>query len=124
MDSHGPEQYVVKKVNFQQPMPLWQIVYQVLKDAVIAGVYPLGERINENSLAELLSISRTPIRTAVNHLINEGLLEHISGYGTIVKNVNENKIREIFKIRTALDLVLYDGVLSHITLGGDCTPLI
>lgn len=107
MTHYSYEQKLLKKMDFQQRRPLSEILYIGFKEAILDGTLPLGERINENSVAEQLSISRTPIRKAITLLVDEGLLEYLPNYGTVVKNINEHNIREIFKIRTALELLLY-----------------
>lgn len=106
---------LINKINFKQHKPLSDIVYDALKDAILDGTIPLGERINENYLAELLSISRTPIRKAVKKLTEEGLTESIPQYGTIIKYVSTDKIDEIYKIRLALELILHQQVLKNIS---------
>ncbi|OFI49286.1 hypothetical protein BG261_01520 [Floricoccus tropicus] len=106
---------LINKINFKQHKPLSDIVYDALKDAILDGTIPLGERINENYLAELLSISRTPIRKAVKKLTEEGLTESIPQYGTVIKYVSTDKIDEIYKIRLALELVLHQEVLKKIS---------
>lgn len=105
---------LINKINFKHHKPLSDIVYDALKDAILDGTIPLGERINENYLAELLSISRTPIRKAVKKLTEEGLTESIPQYGTEIKYVSTDKIDEIYKIRLALELVLHQEVLKNI----------
>lgn len=114
-NSYVYEQNLLKRIDFQQHRPLSQIMYDALKSAILDGSFPLGERINENSLSEQLSISRTPIRKALDLLIKDGLLEYIPNYGTVVINVNSQKITEIFKIRSALELVLYEEVMDKIS---------
>ena len=50
-----------------------------LREMLLAGELPAGERIAEVSIAERLGISRTPIREALMRLEQEGLLESIAG---------------------------------------------
>lgn len=109
------EKKLLDRIDFQQHRPLSEIIYQALKAAILEGSFPLGERINENGLADQLTISRTPVRKAVNRLVKEGLLEYVPNYGAVVVNVSTSKIIEIFKIRQALEKVLYNEVLENIT---------
>ncbi|MHC5249388.1 GntR family transcriptional regulator [Enterococcus sp. LJL120] len=110
MNKYGYEEKLLEKIDFTQRKPLAEVVYLGLKEAILDGTFPLGERINENSLAVQLSISRTPIRKALNRLIEEDLVDHVYDYGTFVKSVNLDKIREIYKIRKSLEVLLYDEV--------------
>lgn len=109
------EKKLLDRIDFQQHRPLSEIIYQALKAAILEGSFPLGERINENGLADQLTISRTPVRKAIDELVKEGLLEYIPNYGAVVVNVSTNKIIEIFKIRQALEKVLYNEVSKKIT---------
>jgi DNA-binding GntR family transcriptional regulator len=49
--------------------------YTHLKSAITAGELPPGERLYETTLAKRLKMSRTPVREALQRLINEGLAE-------------------------------------------------
>lgn len=110
MSSYLNEQKLIKRFDFTQRKPLTEIIYLGLKEVILDGTLPLGERINENSLAVELSCSRTPIRKAVNCLVADGLVGHISGYGAYVKSVNVQRIKEIYQIRKLLEGLLYEEV--------------
>ncbi|WP_234878776.1 GntR family transcriptional regulator [Mycolicibacterium smegmatis] len=51
-------------------------VLAVLRDAIIAGKFAPGERLNEKDLAEQLGTSRGPIRDSLAALAHEGLVIH------------------------------------------------
>lgn len=82
---------------------LSQLVFEGLRQAIIKGQLPIGERINEKLYAEVLNISRTPIREALARLEEENLVEHRPQVGTIVKQLTARDINEIYQIRKALD---------------------
>lgn len=109
------EQKLLQKLDFQQHKSLSDVVYDALKEAILDGTFPLGERINENSLSEQISVSRTPIRRALKRLINDGLVEYVQNYGTVVNSVNTSKIKEIFKIRASLEVILHEEVMRNIS---------
>lgn len=110
------EEKLLEVIDFTQRMPLADIVYLGLKEVILDGTYPLGERINENSLSTQLSISRTPIRKALDRLTEEGLVDHVHTYGTFVKSVNVDKIKELYKIRKSLEILLYEEVAKNATV--------
>lgn len=78
-------------------------VYEAFRKTIILGDIPAGERINELEFAELLNISRTPIRYALDKLAQEQLVNHVPGVGMIVKGINIKDAYEIYDIRLALD---------------------
>ena len=54
------------KIN--EYLPLRDIVFQTLRNAIITGELQPGERLMETQLAEKLGVSRTPIREAIRKL--------------------------------------------------------
>ena len=115
MSSFDYEKNLLEKIDFNQYKPLSEIIYLGLKELILDGSFPLGERINEHRMAEILSISRTPIRKAIKKLTHEGLTQCINKYGTVVSYVSPEKIDEIYKIRLSLELILYQEILQKIS---------
>jgi DNA-binding GntR family transcriptional regulator len=54
--------------------PLYETVYEALRDRIADGTLRPGEPLSEVQLADMLSVSRTPVRDAVRRLIAEKLL--------------------------------------------------
>ena len=52
-----------------------------LREMILAGELPAGARIAELTLVDKLGVSRTPIRTALMKLEQEGLLESLANGG-------------------------------------------
>jgi len=102
------EDYISKVIKFadlSQNKPLNEIVFEGLRDAIIKGIIPVGERINETVYSERMNISRTPIREALRRIQEEGLVEYIPHYGVVVKKITIADAEEIFQIRKALDVL-------------------
>jgi DNA-binding GntR family transcriptional regulator len=55
--------------------PLAAEAYETLKAAISSGELQPRERLNETVLAKRLKMSRTPVREAIQRLLNEGLAE-------------------------------------------------
>lgn len=70
-----------------------------LRDMIAEGAIPAGERLTETQLAEMLGMSRTPIRAAVQHLREEGLLEARPGGGYVVHAFGPREIGEAIELR-------------------------
>ncbi len=88
-------------------------VYDVLKEMIISGEISSGERIIETEYSEKFNISRTPIREAIRMLELEGLVINNSTGGVIVKEVTEEDILEIYKIRIALEGVVLEEAIKN-----------
>ena len=80
-----------------------ELAYQSLKQGVLAGEFPPGQRLGEVRLAAELGVSRTPVREALTRLHSEGLVERLvdGGYGPVL--VDLHLIRELYEIRFALE---------------------
>ena len=78
--------------------------YADLKRRLLAGEFPLNQRLAEERLANLLGASRTPIREALLRLHAEGLVQRRDegGYGPIVPDVEV--MHELYEVRGALEV--------------------
>lgn len=106
---------LVALIDLSQNKPLNQSVYEGLRTAIIKGVIPVGERINEKEYSLRLNISRTPIREALRRIEEEGLVEYIPRYGTVVKKVTKADVEEIFKIRVVLEILATTNAMRVMT---------
>ncbi|MEG0775148.1 GntR family transcriptional regulator [Clostridium sp.] len=105
----------VKNTNFHQNKPIREIVYESLKNTIISGKIPVGERIVEKEYAERLNISRTPIREALRALEVEELVEYKPRLGVVVKRITMDDVFEIYKIRQHLEVLAAISAMDNIT---------
>lgn len=96
-------QTVHQHLDLSPGKSIGKAVYQALRQTILMGEIPDGERINEKSLAKELNVSRTPIRKAMDRLDRDNLVERKSGVGIIARGVSRKDAREIFDIRRELD---------------------
>jgi DNA-binding GntR family transcriptional regulator len=64
-----------------------EVAYESIKNAILRGILPPGERLVEERLGEALQLSRTPVREALSILEHEGLIASIPYKGLFVKPV-------------------------------------
>ena len=62
------------KLNISEYLPLRDVVFKTLREAILKGDLAPGERLMEIKLANQLGVSRTPIREAIRKLELEGLV--------------------------------------------------
>ena len=79
------------------------LAYQKLRDALRSGVLKPGDRIIEASIADQLSISRTPVRDAIRRLESEGLLDYEPRAGLIVTKLDRRAVGELYEMREVLE---------------------
>jgi DNA-binding GntR family transcriptional regulator len=84
---------------------LTDLVYQTLKERIIAQEIVVGSRLRDEELATQLGVSRTPVREALMHLAREGLVEVIPRSGTRVRTFTEQDIEDIFDVRVSLEVL-------------------
>ncbi|GED56534.1 GntR family transcriptional regulator [Brevibacillus formosus] len=77
-------------------------VYQGLKKAIIMLELKPGQRVNDNELAALFGVSRTPVREALKRLEDEGLIESVPGSLTRVTPLLEKEAKHAFPVVAAL----------------------
>ena len=74
-------------------------LYQNFLERILFFEFEPGELLNEKSLAEEFNVSRTPVREALNRLQWEGLVRIIPRSGSIVTDIDFQKILHVFQIR-------------------------
>ena len=87
----------------QERKSLGQHVFDNLKQAIIRGNIAPGEWLVESHIAQMLGISRTPVREAIHKLERERLIEHQPRGGFTVLGLNREDIEETFGIRGVLE---------------------
>jgi DNA-binding GntR family transcriptional regulator len=75
----------------------------VLRELVLTGEIPPGQRVNEVELAQRMRISRGPLREAIRHLISEGLLVYVPHRGAHVPQADVPQLYALFELRAALE---------------------
>lgn len=89
--------------NVNEYLPLRDVVFNTLRQAIITGEFAPGERLMEISLANRLGVSRTPVREAIRKLELEGLVIMIPRKGAQVARITEKNLRDVIEIRTVLE---------------------
>jgi len=77
-------------------------VYDVLIERIRSGKLEPGTRMREEDVANLLGVSRTPVREALGRLQARGLIEYASGGLTIVK-LSRPQAMELYAMRANLE---------------------
>lgn len=91
--------------KLQRFTPLYQQAYQLLRQQILQGEYAPGEALQESRIAEVLSVSRTPVREALRQLEREGLVV-TDGYERMVANPTEEEFVDLYTCRAALEDVV------------------
>ena len=103
------------KVTMNEYLPLRDVVFNTLRQAILKGELEPGERLMEIQLAERLGVSRTPIREAIRKLELEGLVLMIPRKGAEVANISETSLREVLEVRRSLEELAIELACQRIT---------
>lgn len=90
-------------VRFNEYMPLRDLVYTTLRQAILKGELEPGERLMEIQLAEKMGVSRTPIREAIRRLEKESLVIMVPRKGAEVAGISEKILKDVLEIRMTLE---------------------
>lgn len=83
------------------------LVEQIRK-SIITGELQPGEKINIKELTVKYGVSETPLRTALNRLVAENLIENYPRQGMRVRPINIETCRETFELRRMMELYYAD----------------
>lgn len=78
-------------------------VQEVLSDAILSSKLKPGERLNESQLARDLKVSRAPIREALQHLQQQGLVINTPRRGMSVVLLEDEDIQKINSVRLIIE---------------------
>lgn len=77
--------------------------YEYIKARIVSGDWSGGTFLTEKFLSELLHMSKTPIRSALDRLEMNGLVKLSPKQGVIVQEVSLKKVLEIYELRLSLE---------------------
>jgi DNA-binding GntR family transcriptional regulator len=103
------------KVNMNEYLPLRDVVFNTLRQAILKGELAPGERLMEIQLAERLGVSRTPIREAIRKLELEGLVLMIPRKGAEVAKISEKSLRDVLEVRRSLEELAIELACQRMT---------
>lgn len=116
MDSNKPRQPGAEGAMYGRSDVLWRVVtpteragdslvarvYEMLWKQIVEGERRPGERLIDGELAEMLGVSRTPVRQALYQLQQAGLVAgHARGFYVAIDGPDE--LRELFDLRAILE---------------------
>ena len=108
------------QLDMDSYLPLRDVVFNTLRNAILRGDLKPGERLMEMHLANKLGVSRTPIREAIRMLEQEGLAVTIPRKGAQVAKMTEKDLQDVLEIRDALD----ELAVSIATRSGDVRKIV
>jgi DNA-binding GntR family transcriptional regulator len=93
----------LSSARIRSPESLSERAYQLIRDKILRGQYPLGAALSRRHLAKELRMSFLPISEALQHLELDGLVESKPRVGTRVRVPTREDIIERYGLREALE---------------------
>ena len=82
---------------------LVELTLRRLRHEILSGALAPGERLVEEHLTQRFGISRAPLREALRHLAEQGLIEHLPRRGVRVAELSAADADELFALRNVLE---------------------
>ena len=103
------------KMNVDEYLPLRDVVFNTLRQAILTGDFLPGERLMEITLAKRLGVSRTPVREAIRKLELEGLVDMIPRKGAAVARITVSDLKDVLEVRCHLEAFAASIACDRIT---------
>jgi DNA-binding GntR family transcriptional regulator len=79
------------------------LVFNNLRETIISGYFRPGENLSEREIADLLGVSRTPVREAFQKLEKEGLVVYTPKKGVTVPSFSTQQLKHIYDVREQME---------------------
>lgn len=88
----------------------------MLRTAILDGVFAPGQKLSERELCESLDVSRSCLREALQHLQAEGLITNVAHKGPEVTSISAPEVRDIYEVRASLESLAGRGFALHASM--------
>ena len=90
-----------------------QEIYQTIRTRILFLEYEPGQILNEQQLAKEFKVSRTPLREVLSRLEWEHLVRILPRTGTMIAEIELNKIMNVFQIRLGIEEMVGELAAEH-----------
>jgi DNA-binding GntR family transcriptional regulator len=87
----------------ERPPSLSARVFDWVNAQIVEGTLSPGQWVSENEVADILGVSRSPVREAFAQLVREGLLEARRRRGTVVSELSADDASDLYELRQLID---------------------
>lgn len=88
--------------------------YNAIKQKILSNQFKPNEYLEEKMLCEMLGVSRTPIREAINLLARENLVQVIQNKGVFVTEISIQSVRQLFEARIMLEPMILEKSMPNL----------
>jgi len=102
-------------LKLEPPGTLQNQSYERIKALLISGQLQFDEVYSANHFAEILGVSRTPVREALLQLSAEGFLVSLRGRGFKIKEFSEKEIQDFFEARKMIEAYVIEQLVDEVS---------
>ena len=106
---------MVNDLELKRKKPLVLEVRDELERMILGGEVPAGERLNEQTLAALMGVSRAPVREAARSLEKDGLVTTVANKGVYVRKLTLDDALELYELRA----MVFGYLCARVAATGD-----
>jgi len=101
--------------RLRRPHGLKEQAYDQVRSLILRGKLALDTVYSAAQFADMLGVSRTPVREALLQLVTEGYLSVIKQEGYTLRRFTEKEIRELFETRRLIETYVAEQVTGKLT---------
>ncbi len=105
---------MVNVERIERPEKLQALAYEKIRGLLVGGELKQDVIYSANQFAEMLGVSRTPVREALLQLSAEGLLSAVQGRGFRIREFSKKEIRDFFETRLMIETYIIRAVAEGI----------
>jgi DNA-binding GntR family transcriptional regulator len=98
-----------------RPGSLKDAAYRTIKDQIVNGRLEHDRIYSAQQYAEMLGVSRTPVREALLQLAGEGFLVFLDARGFKIRQFSEREIRDVFETRQMIEAFVVKQLIPVVT---------
>jgi len=103
------------EVKMNEYLPLRDVVFNTLRQAILKGELAPGERLMEIQLAQKLGVSRTPIREAIRKSASPTPPRAVARRGAEVARISEKSLKDVLEVRRSLEELAIELACQRMT---------
>ena len=85
-----------------------------IRDAILKGIFRPGQRLQQDAIAEILGVSRMPVRASLRQLESEGLVTFHAHRGATVTALTTSQVAEIYELRILVESFALEKAMANI----------
>lgn len=93
---------------------LLDYAFREIRTGIQNGTYPPGSKLSTQDISDSLGISRTPVVSAINRLVAQGLAVALPRRGVIVADFSPQQLKEITEVREMFELYAVKRAIQNI----------